>query len=172
MANINELKSAIGVGASANKFKIVFGVPAANPGLDVNSRNGSVLAKATSFPSKTIGQTEVFKHGKKLPLPGDVEFENTWDVTFHNTQDHDIRKIFLQWQKEMDDFKTGNHTGNPEDYMVSSQVIQLGAVVTEETANYIFENMFPQVVGPIEVADENQNQIQEFVVTFSFSDFD
>lgn len=170
MANvINELKSALGAGARPSKYRVTLSFPGAVP-TSSNQRNISVLAKAASFPSMTIGVIEVFNQGRKLPLPGDTTFTNTWNVTFYNTEDHNIRRDFVAWMASIDHYQDNKHSGVPASLMVDASVVQLDSA-GNETAKYTFHNLFPSEVAEITLGADTIDAVQEFDVTFTFSDW-
>jgi len=170
MANrLAELKSALGAGARANKYRVNFAVPAAVP-VTSNLQNADALCKASNFPSMTIGQIEVFNQGRKLILPGDTTYTNTWTLTFYNTEDHALRKDMISWMKSADHFQNNTHSGNPNSIMGELSVEQLDSA-GQPTAKYTFHNIFVQEVGELGVGDDQVDTIQEFDVTFSFTDW-
>ena len=170
MANrLAELKSALGAGARANKYRVNFAVPAAVP-VTSNLQNADALCKASNFPSMTIGQIEVFNQGRKLILPGDTTYTNTWTLTFYNTEDHALRKDMISWMKSADHFQNNTHSGNPNSIMGELSVEQLDSA-GQPTAKYTFHNIFVQEVGELTVGDDQVDTIQEFDVTFSFTDW-
>lgn len=170
MANkLNELKVALGAGARANKYRINFTYPfAVDSGTDMSKFD--VLAHTGEFPGKTIGQIEVFNQGRKLVLPGDTQYTNTWAITMYNREDHDIRRAMFNWMKACDNFQENKHSGVPADLMVDMSIEQLDSA-GNPTAKYTFHNVWPQEVAAISVDDTNQDQIQEFDVTLTYSDF-
>lgn len=167
---VSDLKAALGQGAKVDKFTIELGVPSGDGTLTLGA-DGPVLIKATSFPEKTLGQIEVWEQGRKLILPGDTAFSNTWTVTFYQTVGHDIRKMFIKWMDAIDNFEQNKHVCTPDMFMVEGKVNQLGCE-GNETASYLFHNMFPSVVGEVTVDGSQPNQIQEFTVTFTYSHWD
>ena len=170
MANvINELKSALGAGARPSKYRVTLSFPGA-VSTSSNQRNISVLAKAASFPSMTIGVIEVFNQGRKLPLPGDTTFTNSWNVTFYNTEDHNIRRDFVAWMASIDHYQDNKHSGVPASLMVDASVVQLDSA-GNETAKYTFHNLFPSEVAEITLGADTTDAVQEFDVTFTFSDW-
>ena len=147
---ITELKKYIGAGARANKYRVYISFPSvlSIPSTVLNSL--PVLCKSTSFPSKTIGQIEVFNQGRKLVLPGDTQYQNNWNCTFYNTEEHNIRRAFFEWMKACDHFQANSHSGVPADE---------------------FHNVFPSEVSEIQVSADQNDQVQEFDITFTFTDF-
>jgi len=170
MANkLAELKTALGAGARTNKYRINFSVPATVP-VQSDLRNADVLCKATNFPSMTIGQIEVFNQGRKLIIPGDTTYTTTWTVTFYNTEDHGLRRDMISWMKSADHFQTNTHSGSPAAIMGEMSVEQLDSA-GNPTAIYTFHNVFVQEVAELAIDDSQNDSIQEFDVTFSFTDW-
>jgi hypothetical protein len=166
---INELKAAIGAAARPNKYQITFSVPSAVKS-SIESKNLDVLCKASSFPSVTIGQIEVFNQGRKLVIPGDTSYTNTWTLTFYQTEDHAIRKAMIAWMKAADDFQNNVHSTEPGIVMTDLTVEQLNSE-GKSTAKYVFHNAFVQEVGEVTLGDDQQDTAMEFDVTFSFTDW-
>jgi len=170
MANkLAELKSAIGAGARANKYRLNFSIPSAIPTVS-ELQNVDALCKSSSFPSMSIGQIEVFNQGRKLVLPGDTTYDNTWEVTFYNTEDHGLRRDMISWMTSADNFQNNQHSGDPTQIMGELSVEQLDSAGLP-TAKYTFHNVFVQSVAEVSVGDEDADTIQEFGVTFSFTDW-
>jgi len=169
MNKLAELKGALGAGARANKYRVNFSVPSAVPTTS-NLQNVDALCKASNFPSMTIGQIEVFNQGRKLILPGDTTYTNAWALTFYNTEDHALRKDMISWMKAIDHFQNNTHSGNPASLMGELSVEQLDSA-GNPTAKYTFHNVFVQEVGELAVGDDQVDTIQEFDVTFSFTDW-
>lgn len=170
MANkLQELKAALGSAARANKYRVNFSVPASVPTVS-NLQDADILCKATSFPSATIGQIEVFNQGRKLMLPGDTTYENLWTLTFYNTEDHALRRDMVSWMRSADDFQNNSHSGNPTSIMGELSVEQLDSK-GNPTAQYTFHNVFVQEVSAVEIGDDQVDTVQEFDVVFSFTDW-
>ena len=168
-ATIMNLKQALGAGGGVNKYKLVFSIPSAVP-VSSELQNADVLCKSTQFPGVTITPIEVFNQGRKLLIPGDTNYENTWTVVFYNTEAHDMRRDLLSWMRSADDYQRNTHSGNPLDVLGEMGVTQLDSM-GKETVTYTFHNVFPSSVEAIEVSDDTDGGIQEVSVTFSFSDF-
>jgi len=170
MANkLAELKNAIGAGARPNKYRVNFTVPSA---VKTSSDLSTVdtLCKASSFPSVTIGQIEVFNQGRKLVIPGDTSYTTTWTMTFYQTEDHGIRRDMIAWASAADNFQNNMHSGNPTAILGELSVEQLDSA-GEGTVKYTFHNVFVQEVGEVTLGDDQMDTAQEFDVTFSFTDW-
>ncbi len=169
MANIQELKLALGAGGRVNKYKVKFSVPSAVR-VESDLQKVDVLCKATQFPGVTISPIEVFSQGRKLVIPGDTAYENTWTLTFYNTEDHALRRDMLSWMKAADDFQRNEHSGNPTALMGELGVSQLDSA-GNVTATYTFHNVWVTGVDAVEVSDDTDGGIQEFAVNFAFTDW-
>lgn len=170
MANkVAELKNALGAGARPNKYRVNFSIPSAVPTV---SDLGSVdtLCKAANFPSVTLGQIEVWNQGRKLVLPGDTAYQNTWTLTFYGSEDHALRKDMISWMRHADHFQNNSHSGNPTALLGELSVQQLDSA-GNETVTYTFHNVFVQEVGEIALGDDTTDTVMEFDVTFSFTDW-
>lgn len=167
--SLSQLKQALGAVARPNKYRINFSIPAAVP-VKSDLSNADVLCKATSFPSMTIGQIEVWNQGRKLPIPGDTSFTTTWNVTFYGTEDHALRKDLISWMIAADHFQTNTHSGQPNNILGELSVEQLDSA-GNPTVKYTFHNVFVQEVAEITLGDDTQDTAMEFDCTFSFSDW-
>jgi len=169
MNKVAELKSAIGAAARPNKYRVNFSVPSAVPTTSDLS-TVDTLCKASTFPSMTIGQIEVWNQGRKLVLPGDTAYTNAWTLTFYQTEDHSLRKDMIAWMRYADHFQDNMHSGNPNSLMGELSVVQLDSA-GNETARYTFHNVFVSEVGEVALADDTVDTAQEFDVTFAFTDW-
>ena len=170
MANkLSLLKTALGAGARSARYRVNFSVPAAIA-TKSNLQDVDILCKASSFPSMTIGQIEVYNQARKLVIPGDTTYATTWTLTFYNTEAHDLRRDMIAWMRAADDFQNNTHSGNPAAVMGELSIVQLDSA-DNETVQYTFHNVFVQEVAEISVGDDQVDSIQEFDVTFSFTDW-
>ena len=166
---IAELKSAIGSGARASKYLINFSIPST---ISTTSllENAAVLCKSATFPEVTLGMIELFAQGRKLPLPGDTAYTNSWTLTFYTTEDHGLRRDMVAWLKACDHFQNNEHSGNPSSVMGELSVSQLDSAGVE-TAKYTFHNVYVSGVGEMTVGSDQIDTVLEFDTTFTFSDW-
>lgn len=158
MANtISDLKTKLGAGLRTTKYSVQVNTPS-------NLENIDTLAKATSFPQKTIDQIEVFSQGRKAMLQGETSYDHTWDVTFYETEEHAMREEFIKWMELIDDTETNIHSEGSTDIAIISQLDGKGNI----TATYEFYNLWPTVVSTIEMSDDSVNAIGECTITFSY----
>ena len=163
MADISGLKTALGSGMRSDKYKVTI-----ENQESFETGTLDTLCKAASFPSKTIGQTEIWKLGRKAIIPGEVEYENTWDVTFYETEGGELRNSFIDWMSAISDYATSTDEHSVDADTVKDMNIENFKSDGTTGAKYIFKNTFPQNVSSIEFADDSTNAISEFTVTFSF----
>lgn len=166
---IEKIKSILKAGAKATKYRVYITFPS-EISTQAELEEISVLAKAASFPAMTIGQIEVFNQGRKIPIPGDTSYETLWEVTFYNDDAHKVRRDLLTWMKAIDNFQANTYSGDPAKLFVNLKVAQLDAL-ENESAIYTFHNCWPQNVGEISVGADQLDTLQEFPVSFSFSDW-
>ena len=166
---IEEIKRVLKSGSKASKYLIKFVFPP-EVSASMDLKDMSCLAKATTFPGVTIGQIEVYNQGRKLVIPGDTAYENTWNVTFYNDAAHKIRKSFLAWMNAADNFQANTHSGNPGGLFVEMSVSQLDSL-EKEVVTYTFRNVWPSGVAEVSVGADQLDTLQEFDVTLSFSDW-
>jgi len=167
MGVLDDLKTNLGMGARGNKYKVMIAAPVGNS----DDAIIDTICKGASIPAKTMGQIEVWNQGRKLIIAGDAQFENTWSLTFWNTQDLSLRNSFDDWITFIDSVET-NTRGAVEhkDYMTEgAKVQQLSATDNSVVATYEFKNLWPTNISSIELADDAVDAITEFTVDFAYS---
>ena len=169
-STINNLKAALGQPARSSKYRIILGFPSAIGSVSESMKNVDLFCKSATFPGKTLGQIELWNQGRKLIIPGDTSYANTWNLTFYQSENHDLRNDFVLWMKACDDFQENWHSGAPNSVLAEMRVIQLDSKA-KDVAIYTFHNVFPQDVADVGVGDDLIDQVEEFDVTFSFTDW-
>ena len=168
---ISEIRAKIGAGARSNKFMVYFSFP---QGLDVSStgleNDAAILCHASAIPGRAVGSIEVWNQGRKYILPGDTEFGGTWSCSFYNTEEHNLRRAFLAWQKAIDHAQTGTHTGNPSALQVTMRIAQLDSA-ENETVTYELHNVWPSDVSELSMEQSGTNALEDYSVTFTYTDW-
>lgn len=160
--SVDALKGKLGTGARPNKYKIFINRVGDGETIDA-------LAKAASLPDATIGVIELFSQGRKLPIAGDATYAGTWDVTFYNTADLGLKQLFEDWMNEIDSFKDNTRAvDNINDYIDTLQVQQLKGD-NSIAATYVIHNAWPSAISAVDLADDANDTVSEFTVTFSYS---
>lgn len=162
---IENLKSALSAGARPNKYRIYMAIPGYSGGDDVVD----VLAKSTTLPDVTVGVIPVWNQGRKLNIAGDVAYSGTWDVTFYNTADLELKKAFEDWIKSIDDAQNDvRENDRIQDYVIDLVVQQLDGR-NAPTASYILYNCWPSALSAVDLADDSADTISEFTATLTYS---
>jgi len=170
MANkIREIGSVLNATARANKYRLSFAWPQGVTGVSTLSEV-DVICKAAVAPQRELGVIELWNQGRKLVIPGDTAFDNTWSVDFYADESHTLRYDMVKWQVACDNFHKNIHSGKPEMIFADLRVEQLDSF-GKVTAQYTLHNCFPTVVGEISYSDDSENTPVEFNVTFSYSDW-
>jgi len=170
MPNLNtvdDLKRELGAGARQSKYSIKIPAPLGDPSLNIGER-GRILCKGAPIPGKSLGDVEVWEQGRKLILPGDTEFTNSWRVEFYNRVDLDIQKKMDDWMSAIDSYEENRHIDNPENWVVTLEVAQLD-FEGNETAVWELYNAYPRDIGEIRNGDDQTNTISTTEVEFRFS---
>jgi len=164
---VQDLKTKLAVGARPNKYRIMLAAPVG----PTDDSLLDVICKGASIPGKTIGTIDIFNQGRKLLIAGDAAFENSWSLTFWDTEDHSLRKSFDKWLTFIDD-KEKHQRGwkSHKDYTTEkAKVEQLSTINNSVKAIYEFRNMFPTNMSAIDVADDSNDTLEEFTVDFAYS---
>ena len=166
---IRRLQKTLGATARANKYRVRFAWPRGIQG-STPLRDVDTLVKAAVAPQKEIGMIELWNQGRKLVIPGDTSFDNSWNCTFYLPENHNFRIDMLKWQQAADNFHKNKHSGNPEAIFANIIVEQLDSD-GKPSAIYTLHNVFPQVVGEVSYGDDSSDTPVEFDVTFAYTDW-
>ena len=179
-SKVQQLKSELSMGSRGNKYRVMLAAPAGPAASSAKEYGKAISAadfqidtigKGGAIPAKTIGTIEVWTQGRKLVVAGDATFENTWTLTFWNTQDHALRDAFDNWLLYIDDMEAHSRGAvNHVDYMTEkAQIHQLNTTDNSMMAQYEFRNLWPTGISAIDMADDQQDTITEFSVDFAYS---
>ena len=120
------------------------------------------------MPGSTMGVVEQPFRGRVLKLAGDRTFDE-WEVTFVNDTDFALRNAFERWHNFINGYNSNLGTSAPGDYMSTVTVYQLDNK-DNRIKEYVLQLAWPTVVAPIEVGQDQNDQIEMFSVTFAYSD--
>ena len=177
---ISDFKGAlIGGGARPNLFEVeLTTLPA---GIAWDSTNFSYMCKAATLPASNIANIDIPFRGRIFKVAGDRTID-PWTVTIINDEGFKLRNAFEEWADLI--AKLDNNLGatDPEAYMVSAKVYQLGRGSTPNsksnsgTANsvlkeYEFFNIWPSTVAAIDLSYDSTDTIEEFTVDFQVQSF-
>lgn len=170
MSSIAEFLGVLkGGGARSNRFEVVINFPAFSGGAD-EIRKTPFLAQSTNMPPSTLGVIEQPFRGRVVKLAGDRVFDE-WTCTFVNDTDFALHDAFERWHNAMNAYNSNTGIIPPIEYMSSATVYQL-----DNQDNRIKEKVmklaWPSNIGQIELAQDSNNTIETFEVTFQYSDID
>ena len=167
MGSIAQLKQNLtGGGARPNRFSVQINFPAFAGSTD-QVKKTQYLVKTTQLPSSTIGIIEQPYQGRILKIPGDRTYEE-WTVTFVNDTDFALRDAFEKWHNYIISAE-GNVGDDDLDQIFSTAIAKQLNRADDVIKEYTFEDLWPTVVGPIELAQDQNNVVEEFEVTFAYS---
>jgi hypothetical protein len=170
MADIGQfLANLKGGGARSNRFEVVINFPAFAGGSE-EIRKTAFLAQSTNMPPSTLGVIEQPFRGRVIKLPGDRVYDE-WTCTFVNDTDFALHDAFELWHNAMNAYNSNTGANSPDEVFSSATVYQL-----DNQDNRIKEKTmklaWPSNIGQIELAQDSNNTIETFEVTFQFSDID
>lgn len=165
MSIIDSLKNTLGLGARSNRYRIILNGVGGGP----NGEYIDVLAKNTTIPGRSVADIEVWNQGRLTVIAGDAAFDGTWSVTFMDTEDHMLRRKFIQWLEYID--SPLNHSRDAtshSDYMTTAEVHQLSTTTGNKTVGYVLEDVYPKSISESAMDDSNAELI-EFTVEFNYT---
>jgi len=170
MANINDFKAKLaGGGARPNQFKVTMPFPGySQVGGEIEEL--AFLCKITQLPAMSIPFVTVPFRGRQIKIAGDRTYAD-WTITVINDTNFKLRNAFERWSNGINNATDGEGLTNPADYQVDAFVDQLdrnGATIK----SYTLRGVFPTEVAQIELDYGNNDQIEEFGVTFAYQYFE
>lgn len=167
--NISQFKAALkGGGARANLFEVELVFPAFAGGA-TETRLARFLVKAAQLPPSTIGVIEQPFQGRVCKIPGDRTFPE-WTVTVVNDTGFEIRDALERWSNAINSHAGNEAAANLEDIYSTAAIHQLDRQ-SKRVKTYNFRDLWPSEVAAIDVAQDSNNQIEEFTVTFAYNDW-
>ena len=164
--NVNEIKSQLILGGARNNL---FQVTIQNPANSVADIRVPFMVRATSIPDAVVGVMEVPYFGRRIKLAGDRKYTN-WSVTIINDEDYLIRNAMEEWSNRIQSFE-GNvrafGSASPLLYKAQAQVVHFSKTGVP-IRTYQFNGIFPVEVSGMGMDWAQQDQIQEFSVTFAY----
>lgn len=170
MANIADFKAQmIGGGARPNQFYVQLTFPS-YVGLGVVAgQQAQFLCRTAQLPASTIEQITTLYRGRPVQFAGERTFA-PWTVSIYNDTTFNIRNALESWQNGIQNYNTTLGRVNPTEYQVDLNVYQLdrsGAIIK----SYRFVDAMPINIGPIQLDYDQQNQIEQYDVEFTYNFF-
>lgn len=172
IATLASIKTAIGLGARPNLFRIYFGggLSAASVGKDGAV---SLLCKAGSLPGSTMGVIEVpMGGGRRYKLAGDRTYAE-WTVTILNDSAGNARKVMEDYQKlfvntDMELASLGNRVTTARSTVTVEQLTEDATTIGRK---YELVNCFPTDISAMDLSYDTTDTLQEFTVTWVYDYF-
>ena len=150
------------------------------------AKNGmQFLCKAATLPASNIAQIDIPFRGRIFKVAGDRTVE-PWSITVINDENFMIRNAMEAWVEKMAKLSDNIGNVNPNAYMVTADVYQLGRGSKPGTAGntaiddgsensvlkaYKFLDIFPTSVSAIDLSYDSSDAIEEFTVEFQVNSF-
>lgn len=164
---VENLKQRIKGGAKQDKFTLLINPPAGAPQVGF-VEDDYCLVKQVAFVSRRLGKVEAWVQGRKLIIPGDIEFDNEVQFTLYNSPNHDMRQKIIDWMDLIDNYEHNWHTSNPWPLTTTIELMQMDGQ-GNSLKTYKLMDCFPLEVGSIDMDAANINQITTFTVKFAYS---
>lgn len=163
--NVQDFKAQlINGGARSNLFSVTLNMPGNNQNL---TKVSQFLVKTAEIPGSTITPIIIPFRGRQLKISGDRTFD-PWNVTVINDGNMQIRKAMETWMNAMNNH--ADNQGATDGYFAQLEVAQIdrntGLVIPDQ--KWTFVDAWPSDLGPISVSFDNENQIQEYQITFQY----
>ena len=161
-------------GARPNLYQVIVSFPS-----DVANVNEtfSFLCRAASIPGMTVGNVQVPYFGRMTKFAGDRTFED-WNVRVINDEDFSVRNAFESWQNRLAMLDHGTPAlqnsitvGGHEFLYVDIEVIQMAKDGQTDLKKYYIKKAWPTMIGPIQLAYDDNDRIEEFDVNFTYDYF-
>ena len=164
--NIADFQSALAEqGARPNLFEMTLTVPSIT---GVVNTNWSKLCKTAQIPGSTIGVVEVQYFGRPVKLPGNRTFENL-TTTIINDEGFVLREALEDWMAFLNDHEKNITTsGLAAGYMGSLSLQQYSRDGNTDINPYVFNNVWPVNVAPIDLDWGTNDTIEEFTVEWAY----
>jgi hypothetical protein len=167
--NINNFKANLRYGGVR---PTLFQVQINNPVVTGADTKASFTIQSASLPAWNVGTIQIPFMGRRLPSPGDREFQ-PWSVEVINDEDFLVRNAFETWNNRLnllEDNSRGFATSEASEYTSNALVTQLSKT-GRRLRTYEFINVYPAFVGEIQLAWAAENQIEIFPVTLMYDSY-
>ena len=164
--NINEMRANLQFDGARPSL---FDVYVANPAATLGDAKFRFMAKATSIPQSTLGMIEVPYFGRRIKVAGPRTYAD-WQITIINDEDFAVRRALEAWHGAINSSESNIRTLSGYRSTATINQYSKGGPDLEGqlTQTYTMENCWPIDIGPIELAWDNDQQIEEFTVTWAF----
>lgn len=171
MATISAFKAQMqGGGARPNQFRVELAFPFFIGSLASSAGNAAqFLCKSATLPASTIEDITASYRGRPVHFAGERTFM-PWTISIYNDTDFLLRNAMETWSTGVLDYSSTNGLVRPADYQVDMSVYQLDRN-DNVIKTYRFFDAYPTNVGQIQLSFDQNNQIEEFEVEFTYNFF-
>lgn len=171
MATISQFKAQMqGGGARPNQFRVQLTFPAWVGSLAWQAIGaGEFLCRAASLPGSFVEDITTMYRGRPVHFAGERTFQ-PWLVSVYNDNDFLIRRVLERWSNGIANYSATIGRLATEEYQTDMLVQQLDRN-DKVVKQYTFYDAYPAIVGPVQLAFDQNNQIEEFEVEFIYNYF-
>jgi hypothetical protein len=157
-------------GARPTLFEVNLFSPPQGVQLDM-PQGGRFLIRSAQIPDSTVGLISIPYFGRAVKMAGDRTFP-TWNVTVINDEDFKLRAAMETWSNSINQLRgnTRLRSASNLNYKANAQVIQYSKT-GETLRTYVFEGLYPQNIGAIDLAWDSTDQIENFQVSFEYDNW-
>lgn len=163
--SINDFISNFKDGARANRFRVQITWPAL---VGTPNKRDDLVIESAQLPSSVMGIVQVPYMGRQIPIPGDRTFED-WTMNVKNHIEFSHRNAFERWSGLIN-----AHEGNVQETENIRDLVSVIDVSQLDRGNnvvktYKLYNCWPNNIAPIEVGYDQNDTIEMYAVTWSYS---
>jgi hypothetical protein len=152
-------------------FKGNFPFDGARPNLfEVNipvfDRKLVFTAKSAQLPGSSLGSIDIPYFGRMIKVAGNRIFPE-WTITVINDEDFVVRNQLEEWMSRINGHESNLAEAFYSQYTFDAEVYQFGKQ-GNILKTYTFIDMFPTDISAIEVGWDQNDQIEEYAVTFQY----
>jgi len=141
----------------------------------------NTVIKSTQFPGKMHEKIDLMFKGRSIPIKGQVKYTQTWTATFYLSEDHKLKNAFEIWLEALD--QKHNYSTDVNGLSYTQAIHQVNGYTStirlyqkdfngdQPTSVYTLYNVFPIEISTLDYSADNVGQVQEFTVTFAFSNY-
>lgn len=169
---ITKLKSALGIGARSNRFRIYITFPNSIDlgGTGLSEKCDILCTSCSGFPDVEADSTELHTQGRSVFIPKQGGNGGDFSATFYNSESYDLKRAFVSWAKAIDHPVSNTTTGSPEDVSVTLKVAQLDSAENETVVGCFYGAFVTKVAGQ-NFDGGSASDVEDFEVTWKYSYF-
>ncbi len=170
MASLGDFTTKFGQGIRPNLYQVI-----SSGGITIENQD-SLLIKAASMPSASLGVVTIPFKGREVKRAGDRTFTD-WTISVLCDQENEIHSRFIAWSQgfmALDDTTRGLNYADwsvfPLSVSSSSGKINPGGIPADAAAGKVIKliDCWPSEVGTIDFSYDSTDAVAEFSVTIGF----